>query len=62
MKFTILKHILALLTCGLTCPGIEWQALKKWKMEPGHPVDLFDEIILENRIFTLHTAAKVILI
>ena len=39
MKFTILKHILALLTRGLTCPGIEWQALKKWKMEPGHPVE-----------------------
>ena len=38
MKFTHFKHILALPTYGLTCPGFEWWALKKWKMEPGHPV------------------------
>ena len=39
MKFTHFKHILALPTYGLTCPGFEWWALKKWKMEPGHPVE-----------------------
>ena len=38
MKFTHFKHILALPTYDLTCPGFEWWALKKWKMEPGNPV------------------------
>ena len=39
MKFTHFKYILALPTYGLTCSGFEWWAVKKWKMEPGHPVN-----------------------
>ena len=38
MKFTYFKHILALPTHGQKSLVLELQALKKWKMEPGHPV------------------------
>ena len=37
-KCTNFKHILALLTYDLKSPDFEQEALKKWKMEPGHPV------------------------
>ena len=52
MKFTHFKHILALPTYGLTCPGFEWWAFKKWKMEPGHSVctRVFYIIILSRHI------------
>ena len=39
MKCTNFKHILALLTYALKSPVFEQEALKKSKMEPGHPVD-----------------------
>ena len=37
-KCTNFKHILALLTYDPKSPVFEQEALKKWKMEPGHPV------------------------
>ena len=40
MKCTNFKHILALLTYDLKSPVFEQEALKKSKMEPGHPVIL----------------------
>ena len=40
MKCTNFKHILALLTYDLKSPVFEQEALKKSKMEPGHPVKI----------------------
>ena len=52
MKCTNFKHILALLTYDLKSPVFEQEALKKWKMEPGHPVD-------QNIYMTLFVYLKV---
>ena len=35
IECTNFKHILALPTYGLNCRGLEYKAVKKWKMEEG---------------------------